>query len=60
MAVHSTQGQNNAAPSTQGGVILMVMDCGINFIRLRIPEQVYCNKCQKSNNILFKTFILQK
>jgi len=60
MAVHSTQGQNKAARITQGGVNLMVMDCGINFIRFRIPDQVYCNKSQKSINILFKTFILQK
>ena len=46
-----------ATRSTQGDVTLMVMDCGINFIRFRIQDQVYCNK---SNNILFKTFILPK
>jgi len=62
MAVRSTQGQNRAAHITQGGVALMVMDCGtcIIFIRFRIPDQVYCNKSQKNNNFLFKTFILQK
>jgi len=45
----------------RGRVTLMVMDCGtcIIFIRFRIPDQVYCNKSQKNNNFLFKTFILQ-
>ena len=38
----------------------MVMDCGINLIRFRNPDQIYCNKSQKRNSILFKTFILQK
>jgi len=61
MAVRSTQGRNRTPHITQGGVTLMVMDCGtcIIFIRFRIPDQVYCNKSQKSNYILFKTFILQ-
>jgi len=46
MAVRSTQGRNRAARSTQGGVTLMVMDCGtcIIFIMFRIPDQVYCKK----------------
>jgi len=61
MAIRSTQGRKRAARSTQGGVTLMVMDCGacIIFIRFRIPDQVYCNKSQK-NNFLFKTFFFQK
>jgi len=42
----------------KGGVILMVMDCGINLIRFMIPDQVRCNTSQKSN-ILLKTVILQ-
>jgi len=56
MAVRSTQGRNRAARSTQGGVIRMVMDCGICiiFIRFRIPDQVYCNKCQNNNFYLKK------
>jgi len=38
------------------------MDCGtcIIFIRFRIPDQVYCNKSQKNNNFLFKTFFAKK
>ena len=62
MAIRSTQGRNRASRSTQGGVTLMVMDCGtcIIFIRFSIPDQVYCNKSQKNNNFLFKTFFLQK
>jgi len=58
MAIRSTQGRNRAERSTQGGVIIMVMDCGacIIFIRFRIPDQVYCNKNQKNNNFLFKIF----
>jgi len=50
-----------AVCSLQGGVTLMERDCGtcIIFIRFRIPDQVYCNKSQKNNNFLFKTFILQ-
>jgi len=38
----------------------MEMDCGtcIIFIRFRIPDQVYCNKSQKNNNFLFKTFYI--
>ena len=50
-----------AVRSTQGGVTLMEMDCGtcITFIRFRIPDQVYCNKSQKNNNLFVKTFILQ-
>jgi len=50
-----------AVRSTQGGVNLMEMACGtcIIFIRFKIPDQVYCNKSQKNNNFLFKTFILQ-
>jgi len=61
MAVRSMQGRNRAARITQGGVTLMVMDCGtcFIFIRFRIPDQVYCNKSPKNNNFLFKTFILQ-
>jgi len=61
MAVRSTQGRNRAAHITQGDVTLMVMDCGtrIIFFRFRIPDQVYCNKGQKNNKLLFKTFILQ-
>jgi len=41
---------------------IMEMDCGacIILIRLRIPDQVYCNQSQKNNTFLFKTFILQK
>ena len=31
----------------------------LSFIRFRIPDQVYCNKSQKNNNLLVKTFILQ-
>ena len=46
MVVGSTQGQERAARSTQVGVTLMGMDCGLNFIRFRIPDQVYCNKGQ--------------
>jgi len=60
IAVRSTQSQNSVARSTQWDVTLMVMDCGINFIRFRIPNQVSYNKSQKSDNILFKTFILQE
>jgi len=60
MAIRSTQGRNRAARSTQGGVTIMVMYCGACitciFIRFRIPDQVYCNKSQKNNNFLFKTF----
>jgi len=61
MALRSTQDRNRAARSTQGGVTLMVMDCGacIIFIRFRIPDQVYCNKSQKNDNFLFKTFFCQ-
>jgi len=51
--LRSTRGQ-------KGGVTLMVMDCGVNFIWFMVPDQGYCNKSQKSNNILFKTVILQK
>ena len=36
MAVRSTQGKKRVARSTQGGVTLMIMDYGINFIRYRI------------------------
>jgi len=62
MAVRSTQDKNRATRSTQGGVTLMEMDCGICiiFISFRIPDQVYSNKSQKHNNLLLKTFILQK
>jgi len=49
-----------AERSTQGDVTLIVMDCDINFTRFRILDQVYCNKSQESNTILFKTFILLK
>jgi len=38
----------------------IVMACGINFIWFGIPDEFYCNKSQKLNSILFKTFILQK
>jgi len=56
MAVRSTQGRNMAACSTQGGVTRLVMDCGtcIIFIRVRIPDQVYCNKSQNNNTFLLK------
>jgi len=35
------------------------MDCGMNSTRFRIPHQVYCDKCQKSNSLLFQTFFWQ-
>jgi len=56
MAVRSTQGRNRAAHITQVGVTLMVMDCGICiiFMRLRIPDQVYCNKSQKTTTFCLK------
>jgi len=38
----------------KGGVTLMVMDCVINFIRFMIPDQVYCNRSQKSTTICLK------
>ena len=38
------------------GVTRIIMDCGtcIIFIRFRIPDQVYCSKCQNNNNFLLK------
>jgi len=58
MAVRMAKIGRNAV--RKGGVTLMVKDCGINFIRFMNLDQVYCNKSQKSNNVLFKTVIFQK
>jgi len=33
-------------------ITLMVMDCGINFIRFRIPDQVYCKESQKKKHFV--------
>ena len=54
MAVRSTQGQNRAARSTQGDVTHLLKGCGINFIRSRIPDQVYCNKIRKATILCLK------
>jgi len=59
MAIRSTQGRNRAARSTQGGVTLMVMDCGAcNLLSLSgLGFQIkYIVTSQKNNNFLFKTF----
>jgi len=48
MTVRRTQGRNRAAHITQWGVTLMVMDCRTCIIFIRIPDQVYCNKSQKT------------
>ena len=53
---YTLAGKNRAARGTQGGVTLMEMDCGtcIIFIRFRIPDQVYCNKSQKTTTFCLK------
>ena len=49
-------GRNRAARSAQEGVTLMEVDCGtcIIFFRFWIPDQIYCNKRQKTTTFCLK------
>jgi len=51
-AVRMTKIGQNAV--RHGGVTIVVLDCGINFIRFMIPAKEYCNKSQKKQHNLFK------
>ena len=42
------------------GVNLMVMDCGINLMRFKVPDQVYCNKSQKATTFCLKQLFCKK